>query len=160
MPYVLPSADEFMVVGFILGVLYCLFFCCCYAHGIWRFLGQGLNLSYICDLCHSCGNARSLTHGTGPRTKPAPQQESEPLQRQHQILNLLCHSGNSLYCFLMVCRVLEASTESQIEYLWQVQVSQLDFISLYSTLSHLMLDRVLGFEDTRYLSNSSHSTQG
>ena len=29
---------------------------------IQKFLGQGLNLSHSCDLCHSCGNARSLTH--------------------------------------------------------------------------------------------------
>ena len=25
---------------------------------IWKFWGQGLNLSYSCDLCHSCSNAR------------------------------------------------------------------------------------------------------
>ena len=28
--------------------------------GIWRFLGQGLNLSHSCDLCRSCGNTRSF----------------------------------------------------------------------------------------------------
>ena len=31
-------------------------------HSTWKFLSQGLNLSYSCDLCHSCSNARSLTH--------------------------------------------------------------------------------------------------
>ena len=29
---------------------------------IWKFLGQGLNLSYICDLYHSCCNIWPLTH--------------------------------------------------------------------------------------------------
>ena len=31
-----------------------------HAHSIWKFLGQGQNLSRICNLSHSCGNARSL----------------------------------------------------------------------------------------------------
>ena len=30
-------------------------------HGIWKFLGQGSNPGCSCDLCHSCGNAISLT---------------------------------------------------------------------------------------------------
>ena len=34
------------------------FFCC--PPGIWKFLGQRLNLSCSCDLCHSCGNTRSF----------------------------------------------------------------------------------------------------
>ena len=29
-------------------------------HGIWKFLGQRLNLSLSCDLCYSCGNTRSF----------------------------------------------------------------------------------------------------
>ena len=40
-------------------------------HGIWKFLGEGLNLSRICNLFHSCGNARSLTHCAGLGIKPA-----------------------------------------------------------------------------------------
>lgn len=28
---------------------------------IWKFWGQGSNLSHICNLCYSCGDARSLT---------------------------------------------------------------------------------------------------
>ena len=31
-------------------------------HGIWKFLGQEVNLSHSCDLYHSCSNAGSLTH--------------------------------------------------------------------------------------------------
>ena len=31
-------------------------------HGIWKFLGQGLNPSRSCNLRHGCGNASSLTH--------------------------------------------------------------------------------------------------
>ena len=34
-------------------------------HGLWKFLGQGSNLSQSCDLCHSCGNTGSLTHCGG-----------------------------------------------------------------------------------------------
>ena len=32
----------------------------CHTHGIWKFLGQGLNLSPSCDLCHSCSNTGSF----------------------------------------------------------------------------------------------------
>ena len=47
--------------------------------GSWEFLGQGSNLSTICDLHHSCGNTRSLTHCTGG-TKPAmPQRQARSL---------------------------------------------------------------------------------
>ena len=31
-----------------------------HTHSIWKFLGQGLNPSHICDLCHSWGNAESF----------------------------------------------------------------------------------------------------
>ena len=34
-------------------------------HSIWKFLGQGLKWSHICDQHHSCGNSGSLTHYTG-----------------------------------------------------------------------------------------------
>ena len=33
-------------------------------HSMWKFPGQGLNLSFSCDLRHSCGTARSLIHCT------------------------------------------------------------------------------------------------
>ena len=42
--------------------------------------------SHSCNLCHSCSNAGSLTHCTGPGIKP------RTPQRQHGILNLLHHS--------------------------------------------------------------------
>ena len=42
--------------------LFLFFFGCPW--GIWKSLGQGLLLSHSCDLCHSCSNARSLTHCT------------------------------------------------------------------------------------------------
>ena len=38
---------------------------------IWKFLGQGSNLSQICDLCHSYGNAGSLIHCAGLEIKVA-----------------------------------------------------------------------------------------
>ena len=31
-----------------------------HTHGIWKFPGQGVNVNPSCDLCHSCGNARSF----------------------------------------------------------------------------------------------------
>lgn len=37
------------------------------AYGIGKFLGQGLNPRCICNLCHTSGNGRSLTHGTPAR---------------------------------------------------------------------------------------------
>ena len=45
----------------------CLFFffgCIC---NMWKFLGQGLNPSRNCDLCHSCINAESLMHWASSR---------------------------------------------------------------------------------------------
>ena len=35
-----------------------------HTHGIWKFLGQGLNQSHSCNLHGSSGNARSLTYWT------------------------------------------------------------------------------------------------
>ena len=68
------------------------FGCTC---SIWKFPIQGLNTSCSCDLRHSRGNARSLTHCTRLGIEPVPQQQPELLQKQHWILNLLCHSRNS-----------------------------------------------------------------
>ena len=65
-----------------------LFFSLGYTCGIWKFPGQGLNLSCSCHLRHSCGNAGSLSHCAGPEIEPEPQQQPQPLQ----ILNPLCHS--------------------------------------------------------------------
>ena len=59
-----PHTDtsiQFMLVLFFFSSS---FFSCTLS--IWKFLGQGLNLSCSCDLCHRCGNAVSLTHCTGP----------------------------------------------------------------------------------------------
>ena len=46
---------------FILFWLILLFFPLCTC-SIWKFPGQGSNLSYICSLCHSCSSTGSLTH--------------------------------------------------------------------------------------------------
>ena len=35
-------------------------------HGIWKFPGQGSDLSHSCDLHQSCSNTRSLTHCAKP----------------------------------------------------------------------------------------------
>ena len=49
----------------------------CRAHGIWKFPGQGLNLS--CNTHHSCGNTRSLTHSS---TEGTPQMSFQKGKRQ------------------------------------------------------------------------------
>ena len=38
---------------------------------MYKFLGQGLNPSSSCNLCHSCGNVRSFAHCAGPGIEPA-----------------------------------------------------------------------------------------
>jgi len=47
---------------------------CFFSHPyrMWKFLGQGSNLSWSCDLRHSCSSAGSLTHCTGSGIKPVP----------------------------------------------------------------------------------------
>ena len=74
---------------FLTSVFFLFFFFFGCTHGIWKFPDQGLNPSCSCNAHHSCGNAQSLTHCARPEIKPA------LLQRKHQILNPLCHSGNS-----------------------------------------------------------------
>ena len=45
-----------------------------------EFLGQGLNQSCSCDLCHSCSNTRSLTHFPASGiTRLPPQREAGSL---------------------------------------------------------------------------------
>ena len=63
---------------------------------IWQFLGHRLNLSCSCDVSHSCSNISSLTHCTRLWIEPVPP------QRQHWILNLLCHSRNSWFVFKVI----------------------------------------------------------
>ena len=48
------------------------FFLFCLHHGIWKILGQELNLSCSFNLHHSCSNAISLTHCSGLGMKPMP----------------------------------------------------------------------------------------
>ena len=53
------------------------FFDC--THGIWKFLGQGSNLSHGFDLLQNCGNTRSSTHCTGQGIEPAlPETRRDP----------------------------------------------------------------------------------
>lgn len=46
--------------------LWCFVFCflIAHTHGMQKFPGHGLNQCHTCGLCHSFGNARSLTHST------------------------------------------------------------------------------------------------
>ena len=59
---VLPSSCIHCLIHHLSLSLSLFFFFFCYIQDIWKFLGQGSNLSCGCDLCHSCSNARSLTH--------------------------------------------------------------------------------------------------
>ena len=48
-----------------------------------KFLGQGRNLSWSCDLCHSCSNVGSLNHCTRLGIKPAPPQREAGSLNNH-----------------------------------------------------------------------------
>ena len=69
------------------------FVCPC---SIWKFSGHGWNLSWSCDLCHSCSNAASLTHCAGPGILPP---------QTSWVINLLHHSRNSLANFWSSCPI-------------------------------------------------------
>ena len=76
-------------------------------HSIWKFLGQGSNLSGRCDLHHSCSNTRSLTHCTRLESELMLRQRPETLQRQCWILDpwelhywvLLTHNHHGIMGF-------------------------------------------------------------
>ena len=64
-----------------------------HAPGIWKFPGQGLNLSYSCNLHRSCGNAASFNPLRWARDQTCTS-PSEP-SCCSQILNPLHQSGNA-----------------------------------------------------------------
>ena len=72
----------------------------------WKFLGQGLNLSYSCDLYHSCGNPGSfnpLRRGQGWNLHL-----HSDLSCYSWILNLLHHSRNSItVCSVYIDSLIE-----------------------------------------------------
>ena len=61
----------------------------CHICGIWKFPDQGLNPSHSCNLHHSCSNFRSFNPlcSAGDRTSTTTE--------TREIINPLCHSGNS-----------------------------------------------------------------
>ena len=63
--------------------------------GLWKFPGQGSNLSCSCNLRQSCSNTGFLTPCAGPEMEPMLQCQLKPLQRQQRILHRLCHSRNA-----------------------------------------------------------------
>ena len=95
--YLLPQ-DEWMCVVYVCVCVFLFFYFFCFFQGrtcsIWKFPSQGLNLSCSWGLRYSHSNARSLTHWVRSGIKPAAS------QRQHQVLNLLSHNGNSYSCFI------------------------------------------------------------
>ena len=64
-----------------------------HSHSIWKSPSQGSNPSWSCDPCHSCSNARSLTHSIGPGIEVA------PLQRQARSLIHFATVGTPGYTF-------------------------------------------------------------
>ena len=81
----------------------------------YKFPGQGLNQTHSCNLHHSCSNARSLVYcarlGIGPVLP----------QRQHQILSLLCHSGNSMKAFQLSFPSSEAVIRTYVSLVyWEI----------------------------------------
>ena len=61
---------------------------CC----MWRFPGQGSDLSHSCDPCNSYNSAGSLTHCTRRRTEPTSQcsrDASDPIVPQQKLLEFL-----------------------------------------------------------------------
>ena len=61
-------------------------------HGHMGFQGQESDPSPGCDLCHSCGNAGSLTHCARPGIEPASQRSQDitnPSAPQREVLNRL-----------------------------------------------------------------------
>ena len=91
--------------------------------------GHRLNPSCSCDLHHSRGNTRSLTHCTRPGTKPM-----LSMQRQHWIFNLLCHTWDSCPVFdQAVCLFLILSHMSS---LYILDINPFSDISLANIFSH------------------------
>ena len=83
MSIIISSTSEWVFLFFSFSFLYfILFYFFCHTCSIWKFLGQGLNLSHSCNL--HC-NARSLTYSPEPGMEPTPQQQPKPLQ-----LDLFC----------------------------------------------------------------------
>ena len=74
-----------------------------WTHSILKFLGQGSNPSHPCNLHHSCGNTRSLTHCARPGIKSTPQQQPKPPQRQCRILNPLLKKDKRLFGGANIC---------------------------------------------------------
>ena len=81
-----------------------LFFFGC-TQSIRKFLGQRSNLSSS-TYATAVAALDTLTHCTGLGMEPDPQQQPEPLQRQCQVLNPLCHTGNSWNVFFCSASLL------------------------------------------------------
>ena len=64
----LPILHIFANICWVLAFTFSFFSC---TYSIWKSPGQGMNPSCICGLCHSCHNARSLTHCARLGIKPA-----------------------------------------------------------------------------------------
>ena len=63
--------------------------------GIWKFLDQGLNSRWSCDLGQIYSNAGSLSHCAGPGIELVPPQDTS------QIINPLSQSKNFLFTILV-----------------------------------------------------------
>ena len=71
------------------GFFFFFFFPFSHPSGTWKFLDQRSNPSWSCDLCHPCGNTRSLIHCSSRGIEPAPLQrgklDHEPTAPQQEL---------------------------------------------------------------------------
>ena len=72
---------------------------------VWKFLGQGLNPSCSCDLCHNISNTRDLTPCTGLGIKP--ESPGPPKSLYH------CATA---YAFGVICKNSSSISRSWIFY--------------------------------------------
>ena len=144
-----------------------IFYRCTY--GIWKFLGQGSNQSCSClptsqsrqnriqatsvTYIAAYGNAGSLTHWTRPGIEPTSS------QRQHWVLNLLSHNGNSWVPKLLTSIFPEPQQSCQDQgFKWLKQTNKKTSGKMEDIKSYLLKkDRFLTLWEDNFLVSQSET---
>ena len=100
-------------IGYFFSLLHFFFFSCGHICGIWKFPGQGLNLSHSFDLRHRFGHTISFN---SPGSNPCLHSFSAPICSSG-ILNPPCHSRNSSPCWILHVAILYLKTRVYIFFL-------------------------------------------
>ena len=86
-----------------------------YGHtrNIWKFPGQGLNLSHSCELCHSCRHARYTAPVGGIKSVPLQwprllQSNSQPTVPQGLLLFLLDPFSSIFWLAVTICDIVNS----------------------------------------------------